>query len=156
MRSTGIALAPTFVAFTPWTTLEGYRDLLERIAALGLVASVPPVQLTIRLLVPNGSRLLELADVRDLVGPFDRALLGYPWRHTDPRVDELQARLADLVEHGGANPREETFAQAWGIAHAALGAPAPTLPSELGAPIPSHSEPWYCCAEPTGEQLAGF
>ena len=156
MQSVGIALAPTFVAFTPWTTLEGYRDLLERIAALGLVASVPPVQLTIRLLVPNGSRLLELADVRDLVGPFDRALLGYPWRHPDSRVDELQARLADLVEHGGTSPREETFAQAWRIAHAALGAPASTLPSELGAPIPSHSEPWYCCAEPTGEQLAGF
>ena len=45
----------------PWTTLSGYRDLLERIAALGLVASVPPVQLSIRLLVPDGSRLLELA-----------------------------------------------------------------------------------------------
>ena len=158
MRAAGIALAPTFVAFTPWTTLAGYRDLLERIAALGLVASVPPVQLSIRLLVPGGSRLLELAEVRDLVGPFDRTLLGYPWSHPDPRVDVLQARIADLVERdsdSGAS-REETFAAAWAFAHEALGAPAPALPGDLGAPIPRHSEPWYCCAEPTGEQLAGF
>ena len=157
MRAVGIALAPTFVAFTPWTTLAGYRDLLERIAALGLVASVPPVQLSIRLLVPDGSRLLELPEVRDLVDPFDRTLLGYPWRHPDPRVDALQARVAALVEHGGEEAtREETFANAWALAHAALGAPAPPLPSDLGEPVPRHSEPWYCCAEPTGEQLAGF
>ena len=156
MREVGIALAPTFVAFTPWTTLGGYRDLLERIAALGLVASVPPVQLSIRLLVPDGSRLLELPEVRELVGPFDRALLGYPWRHPDPRVDELQERVADLVEHGAEASREETFAQAWRLAHEALGVSAPPLARDLGEPIPSHSEPWYCCAEPTGEQLAGF
>ena len=156
MREVGIALAPTFVAFTPWTTLAGYRDLLERIAALGLVASVPPVQLSIRLLVPDGSRLLELPEVRDLVGPFDRALLGWPWRHPDPRVDRLQARVAELVESGSEHAREETFAEAWRIAHAALGETAPALPRDLGVPIPRHSEPWYCCAEPTGEQLAGF
>ena len=157
MRSARIALAPTFVAFTPWTTLAGYRDLLERIAALRLVASVPPVQLSIRLLIPDGSRLLELPEIRDLVDPFDRSMLGYPWRHPDPGVDELQARIGALVESGsGGSPREETFAAAWRLVHAALGAPAPPLPRTLGEPIPHHSEPWYCCAEPTGEQLAGF
>ena len=156
MREVGIALAPTFVAFTPWTTLAGYRDLLERIAALGLVASVPPVQLSIRLLIPDGSRLLELPDVRELVDPFDRSLLGWPWRHPDPRVDRLQARIADLVESESGQSREETFAEAWRLAHAALGESAPTLPRDLGEAIPRHSEPWYCCAEPTGEQLAGF
>ena len=156
MRSARIALAPTFVAFTPWTTLAGYRDLLERIAALRLVASVPPVQLSIRLLIPDGSRLLELPEIRNLVDPFDRSMLGYPWRHPDPRVDELQARIGALVESGSGGSREETFAAAWRLVHAALGAPAPPLPRALGEPIPHHSEPWYCCAEPTGEQLAGF
>ena len=47
-------------------------------------------------------------------------------------------------------------AEAWRLAHAALGKSAPTLPCDLGEAIPRHSEPWYCCAEPTGEQLAGF
>ena len=156
MRASGIALAPTFVAFTPWTTLAGYRDLLERIAALRLVASVPPVQLSIRLLIPDGSRLLELPEIRNLVDPFDRSMLGYPWRHPDPRVDELQAQIGALVESGSGGSREETFVEAWRLVHAALGTPAPPLPRTLGEPIPHHSEPWYCCAEPTGEQLAGF
>ena len=34
------ALAPTFVAFTPWTTLDGYVDLLQTIADLDLVEAV--------------------------------------------------------------------------------------------------------------------
>src|SRR5256885_1662909 len=36
-REAGIALAPTFVAFTPWTTLEGYIALLERLLELRIV-----------------------------------------------------------------------------------------------------------------------
>jgi hypothetical protein len=30
------------------------------------------------------------------------------------------------------------------------------LPEDLGAPIPHHSEAWYCCAEPTKQQLVAF
>ena len=47
-------LAPTFVPFHPWMTLEGYADLLATIADLDLVEHVSPVQLSIRLLVPGG------------------------------------------------------------------------------------------------------
>src|SRR5205085_1714933 len=36
-REAGLAMAPTFVAFTPWTTIDGYLDLLQTIARLGLV-----------------------------------------------------------------------------------------------------------------------
>ena len=62
----GLNLNPTFVAFTPWITREGYADLLRAIAELGLVDHVsPPVQYAIRLLViPRSSRLLELDTVR--------------------------------------------------------------------------------------------
>ena len=30
MRAAGLALAPTFIPFTPWTTREGYREFLAR------------------------------------------------------------------------------------------------------------------------------
>ena len=39
-RETGLALTPTFVAFTPWITLDGYRELLAFLAEHGLVANV--------------------------------------------------------------------------------------------------------------------
>ena len=51
---------PTFVAFHPWLTLDGYCDLLECLQDLDLVDHVAPIQLAIRLLIPRGSRLLEL------------------------------------------------------------------------------------------------
>ncbi len=153
-RAAGIALAPTFVAFTPWTTLEAYRALLADLVELGLVMSVPPIQLAIRLLVPAGSRLLTLPGFSGMIGAFDDTLLGYPWRNADPRVDELQAAIMALVERASDAPRAEVFAEIWRLAHAALDEAAPSIPDRaLGADIPRLSEPWYCCAEPTGEQL---
>jgi radical SAM superfamily enzyme YgiQ (UPF0313 family) len=157
-RAAGIALAPTFVAFTPWTTLEGYLALLERLVQLRLVESVPPVQLSIRLLVPEGSWLLALPGFRDGLMPFDPALLGYPWRHADARVDRLQRDLQELVARCETEKRSrrEAFVAVWRMAHAAAGRRAPGLPEDLGAPIPRLSEPWYCCAEPTAQQLQSF
>jgi radical SAM superfamily enzyme YgiQ (UPF0313 family) len=56
LREINIDLTPTFVAFTPWTTLEIYLELLRHIVELQLIESVAPVQLSIRLLIPAGSR----------------------------------------------------------------------------------------------------
>jgi len=157
-RAAGIALAPTFVAFTPWTTLEGYLRLLERLVALRLVESVPPVQLSIRLLIPEGSWLLKLPGFQEGLMPFDPALLGYPWRHADPRVDRLQRDLQSLVARCEAEnlPRRDAFAAVSRVAYAAAGHSAPALPADFGASIPRLSEPWYCCAEPTAQQLQSF
>lgn len=158
-REAGIPLAPTFVPFTPWSGLEAYVELLRGLLELGLVNSVPPVQLSIRLLVPDGSLLLELDDFRDQLGPFDRTTLGYPWRHPDPRVDALQKRVSGIAADGEAEglPRAAIFARVWSTAHAALGIPAPSLDgADFGPVIPALDEPWYCCAEPTEQQLASF
>jgi radical SAM superfamily enzyme YgiQ (UPF0313 family) len=157
-RDAGIALAPTFVSFTPWTTLEGYIALLERLVELHLVESVPPVQLTIRLLVPEGSWLFRLPDFKEKLLAFDPALLGYPWVHPDPRVDRLQRDLQAEVARCEQKsvPRREAFAAIWRMAHEAAARPAPKLAGNLGTPIPRLSEPWYCCAEPTDQQLQSF
>ena len=158
IRGAGIALAPTFVAFTPWTTLEGYLAMLERLVELQLVESVPPVQLTIRLLVPEGSYLLRLPGFKETLLAFDPALLGYPWVHPDPRVDRLQRELQAWVAQSGKEnlPRREVFATIWRMAHEAAARTAPNLAANLGSPIPRLSEPWYCCAEPTEQQLQSF
>ena len=158
-RALGIALAPTFVPFTPWTTLTGYRALLATLLRLHLVEAVPPVQLAIRLLVPQGSYLLHLPEFVARVGAFDEAMLGYPWQADDPRVDALQGDIMAWVMDAekAALPRDEVFGGIWARTHAALGEPAPSLdPAQFGVSIPHHSEPWYCCAEPTETQLAGF
>jgi len=158
-RAVGIALAPTWVAFHPWTTLESYLDLLQSLVELQLVQAVPPVQLSIRLLVPAGSKLLDLPSFGDLISAFDPKMLGYPWRNPDPRVDALQTEIqAFVMQAEQANiSRQEIFAEIWRKTHVALGRQAPDLDGrEMGAAIPHLSEPWYCCAEPTQTQLQSF
>lgn len=166
-RELGLTLNPTFVTFTPWTTPEGYLDLLGLLAELGMVDNVPPVQWAIRLLVPEGSRLLELPEMAGLLGDFDAHALFYPWRHRDPRVDELYDAVMETVKQGHRDraSRREVFSRVWKVAAAAC--PDVTPPesalaavatleagTDAGRPSPSMSEPWYCCAEPTEEQLA--
>lgn len=150
----GLSLAPTFVAFTPWTTLHGYRDLLKVIAELDLVQSVAPVQLAIRLLIPPGSRLLELHEVRSLVGPLDEAALVYPWSSPDPVVDELQGQIQELIQQTANMPNDQIFGEIWRLAHECSGHRTPP-PHSIGVRPASAqlSEPWFCCAEPTHEQF---
>ena len=156
-RAHGISLAPTFVPFTPWTTLEGYLDLLRELARLKLLEAVPPVQLAIRLLVPQGSYLLRLPGFAEMLAAFDPQLLGYPWHHADPRVDALQREVMAAAMRMEDAPRADVFREIWRLAHAAAGRKAPSLNgADSSPPIPRLSEPWYCCAEPTDQQLQAF
>lgn len=154
--NSGVALAPTFVAFTPWVTPNGYAELLDVIAELGLAANVASVQLGIRLLIPAGSRLLELEEVRNLVGAFDQEKLIYPWNHQDPKVEALYQRVQEIIRDGLANnePREQTFHRLQIAAAEAAGRSLPVDDLAVGPAIPHLTEPWYCCAEPTGNELA--
>jgi hypothetical protein len=115
-RSAGLTLVPTFVAFTPWTTLAGYMDLVNVVDDLGLTDHVAPIQWSIRLLITFNSRLLELDDIQRVIGAFDPHTLTYPWRHPDPRVDELQQKMMTLAQQ----------------------------PRPSRSTVPYLDEPWYC------------
>jgi radical SAM superfamily enzyme YgiQ (UPF0313 family) len=54
MRDAGLALAPTFIPFHPWTTMESYRAFLRTLVELDLHTQITPIQLAIRLLIPEG------------------------------------------------------------------------------------------------------
>ncbi len=166
LRHEGIGFNPTFVTFTPWTTRRGYLEFLDTLAELDLIASVSPVQYAIRLLIPRGSALLDLPEVRQLVGDgFDPDALSYRWRHPDPGMDELFARVDATVQEAlsGQWPRAELFAHVRGLVCEGLPGVAHDHAAVMAAaeghqrwPVPSLSEPWYCCAEPTAEQFARF
>lgn len=148
-RQTGLLLSPTFVAFTPWTTLAGYCFYLSEIARLGLVDQVAPIQYTIRLLLPPGSKLLELPEVQAVVTELDEAKFSYAWRNPDPRIDVLQHDLERLVQQGAAQnaSRREIFERIWQRAHqtgeGAFDRPRPAWP-EATTPVPRMTEAWYC------------
>lgn len=151
-REHKLVLNPTFVTFSPWTTLESYRHLLQIIAELNLVDQVAPIQYAIRLLIPAGSRLLELSEVQELVQDFDQLRLAYPWSHPDPRVDRLFEEVMSLVQAGQerAESRAQIFQHIWQAANSAVGTPSAELPQLVNGQgawqkdIPHLSEPWYC------------
>jgi radical SAM superfamily enzyme YgiQ (UPF0313 family) len=141
----GLPLSPTFVAFTPWTTLESYCELLDAIERLDLVGAVSPIQYAIRLLIPRGSRMLELPDVRARISHFDPRSLTCIWSHPDPRVDALQQQVEQAVGQRLTAPRDEVFARVRELAYAAADVPVrPLAPLRARATIPYLNEPWYC------------
>jgi radical SAM superfamily enzyme YgiQ (UPF0313 family) len=140
----GLTMSPTFIPFTPWTTVSEFRRMLGVIRQLGLVEHVAPVQWSLRLLITAQSRLLELEDIKAVIGPFDAAALVYPWRHPDPAVDNLAADVSRIVRAGvtARQSRSELFASIWEAAH---GRPAAEdfrlMPRTV---IPYMEEPWFC------------
>ena len=160
-RAAGITLRPTFVPFTPWTGLEGQRELIDFIVGRELVEAVDPIQMTIRLLVPPGSLLLGHEAMQPHLAGLDAARFTWTWRHPDPRVDALQQESMAIVEAAAREARsdEETFAllAAAGGATSTPSAGAPTAgarPARRRAP--RLTEPWFCCAEPMEGQLAAL
>jgi len=143
MRAAGLPLSPTFIAFTPWTTAKSYREFVRAIAALDLQEQVAPIQLAIRLLIPEGSLLLDLPEVRSIVGSFDERALCYPWQNPDPAMDALSTGVQETIKHAelhGAQ-RNEIFRQIWDLAQAGI---YPEKPMAARATIPYLTEPWYC------------
>jgi radical SAM superfamily enzyme YgiQ (UPF0313 family) len=144
-REIGVSLQPTFIAFMPWTTIEGYGALLRALAELDLVENTAPVQLALRLLVTQNSRLLDLSEIQAVIGPFDEKALVYPWKHPVRDVDTLGNLVFQLVSKRQAEnkTRAEIFGEIWELV---LRTPAPTLATMPA--VPHLDEPWYCCAEP--------
>ncbi len=147
-RRTGLTLTPTFIPFTPWTTLDAYVELLAALEDLDLIHEVAPIQLAIRLLVTADSPLLELPDVRGRVSTYDAASLTWPWTHEDARVDALQRTVMAIVRDGAARSRADVFADISAVARVASGVPPRVAGASRTRAVPYVSEPWYCCAEP--------
>jgi radical SAM superfamily enzyme YgiQ (UPF0313 family) len=152
-RAAGVALRPSLVAFTPWTTLDDYLELCDFIVAEGLTANVDPIQLAIRLLVPPGSALLQRE--QPWLGPLVPGELSHRWTHPDPAMDRLHEDVTSLVEEATARGEDAavTFAAIRALAYQAAGREPPAIaPRASQGFVPHLTEPWFCCAEPSRMQ----
>ncbi len=149
-RAHDLPLQPTFVPFSPWTTLDCYCEQLDFLAANDLIENVAPIQLAIRLLIPAGSLLLDLADIQKLAGPFDEKALVHSWKHPDARVDQLCEEVQRIVHNGEKlnRSRRQIFQRIREAARRAAGieqSESDALPLLAArTTIPYLTEPWYC------------
>ena len=157
VRDAGIAFRPTWVAFTPWTTLDDYIEMLEFVSNEDLIDHVDSVQYTIRLLVPPGSALLWRPEIQPFLGPLAQASFFYSWTHPDPGMDLLYREVRLIVENATQASEDPvmTFNCVRKLGYSFRGevAVAEEVPSPNRIRPPRLTEPWFCCSEPTDEQL---
>ena len=146
VHSSGIALRPTWVPFTPWTTIEDYLEIFEFVNTHGLVYHVDPVQFAVRLLIPPGSYLLNRAETKVLPLKLDETAFSYIWEHPDIRMDELQKTVNSLVEDDtrtGVDPLN-TFYRIWKVSLDLSGKSPPKRNKKKHSPAPRITEAWFC------------
>ena len=160
LREAGIALRPSLVAFTPWTSLDDYLLMLDMVETHDLIDATDPVQLSIRLLVPPGSALLDKSDIQRFLGPLDQAGFQYPWTHPDERMDRLHQAVSAIVETSAKEEEDAmmTFDRIRAVADEMAGRRAGSstrarvIRPDRPKP-PRLTESWFCCAEPTTQQF---
>lgn len=150
LDAAGIAMRPSLLPFTPWTTLDDYLELLEFFETWDIIRNVDPVHFSIRLLVPPGSALLDQLDT-GWVGELDETAFTWTWQHTDPVMDSLQREVASVVEHAArvGEDAADTFTRIKALAWRAKDAAAtpPSIDRRRIAPPgdpPRLTEAWFC------------
>ena len=159
LRQCGIEVRPSWLPFTPWTTVSDLVDLFDFVVAHDLVANVDPVQYTIRLLLPEGSLLVARPEMTPHLRGYDPVQLGWTWTHPDPGVEHLHKLMAHEVEASLGEPAEDTFERIESVVRAGDGSrrKRPKRGCVSQGPAgdrPRLSETWFCCSEPTQSQLA--
>ena len=146
VHSTGIALRPTWVPFTPWTTLDDYLEILEFVNTHRLIYHVDSVQYAVRLLIPPGSYLLNRPETKVLSLTLNETAFSYIWPHPDPRMDELHKTVNTLVENDARADIDalKTFYRIWELAADIRGYAMPIQKKAANLPAPRLTEAWFC------------
>jgi hypothetical protein len=138
------------LAFTPWTTLDDYIEMLEFVECEGLTDCIDPIQYAVRLLIPPGSALLSSSAIHPYLGALASETLSYSWRHPDARMDALHKKVAALVGQSVAEGAEDylTFLR---IKELALSVRDDRPAARVAQASPAFSrkaprltEPWFC------------
>ena len=147
-QQAGIALRPSLMPFTPWTTPQDLLDLVDFVAEKEIVAHVDPVQYSIRLLLPPGSPLLALPETQPHLREFDAEKFTFLWTHPDPGMDHLQKEIAARAEMA-AQSQEDAVASFVAIHDLICRAAAPPSRKKFLPPLPALAPPrltehWFC------------
>lgn len=156
LRESGIYLRPTWLPFLPWTKPAEIAGLFQFLDTNDLAGAIDPVQLAIRVLIPEGSLLVDHPAMKPHLSHFDPEALTWAWEFEDiesarlhKELDRIAAEASDCKEDAG-----DTLTAMRSIISDISGI-------ELGEQktvgmVPRLSESWFCCAEPTVGQATAI
>lgn len=144
MRSAGIEIRPSWMPFTPWTTIDDVVDMFRFVAKHDL--AMDPIQFAIRLLIPDGSVLLDRDELTPHLGAYRSDVLSHDWTAIDPSIDDLAQTFAKHVDHAQADGQtdEHVIADLWAMALDAAGLDHEPLPLGSFEGRPRLTESWFC------------
>lgn len=151
--SHSIDIRPTWMPFSPWTEKQDLPNIIKLIEEYKLRETVDPIQLTIKLLVPKNSLILNDPEINNYLEEYDPASFSYSWRYMSPDMDKLQNDLFTYVLH---NESLDEYAQYLGIVKIIEQYSKQNLLKSGNynkRKVPKLSETWFCCAEPNKIQL---
>jgi radical SAM superfamily enzyme YgiQ (UPF0313 family) len=154
LRAAGIHIRPTWLPFLPWTSPDQLGDLVAFLDENRLWSATDPVQLAIKLLIPEGSLLESHPAVVPYLGGYDAASLTWTWRFEHAATKRLQEELDAIAAEGSDCDAEAADTLAAMRARIAVAAGLELTEMPVSAPTPRLSESWFCCAEPTAAQAA--
>jgi len=148
LRDASIDIRPSWLPFTPWTTRADVESIFRFLSAHDLIDSTDPVQLGIRLLIPQGSLMLDLPELVEHLGPYDPEALSYTWTSQHPEMDQLAKTLVEIAESGATNDQQvtDTFLEQWlaVVDGSSLAMPPEAIDQGATTGRPKLTEAWFC------------
>jgi radical SAM superfamily enzyme YgiQ (UPF0313 family) len=157
MRNAGVHLRPTWLPFLPWTTADDVAGIFKFLDREGLAPAVDPVQMAIKVLIPEGSLLLERPEIAQHLTHFDADGLTWRWSFESADAERLHKEL-DRIAAEASDCQEDSLTTMAAMREVVSSISGQDL-GEMAAsdsPVPRLSESWFCCAEPTVGQASAI
>ena len=152
-QTNNIDIRPTWMPFSPWTIQNDLIDIIKLIENYKLRETVDPIQLTIKLLIPKHSLILQRSEIKEFLRDYDKNSLSYMWDYKDKEVNKLQASLFNYLLD---TPDLDEHSQYLGMVKIIENMTQSNLILDSNyrfKNVPKLSETWFCCAEPSQIQL---
>jgi radical SAM superfamily enzyme YgiQ (UPF0313 family) len=148
-----IDIRPTWMPFSPWTEKLDLVNIIKLIENYKLRETVDPIQLTIKLLIPKNSLILESAEIEKYLEIYDPSSFSYSWKYEFPIINKIQNSLFTYVLE---NESVDEYTQYLGLVKIIESYTNTELlldTNYLKKHVPKLSETWFCCSEPNKIQL---
>ncbi len=152
-QKANIDIRPTWMPFSPLANLQDLPNIIKLIESYKLRETVDPIQLTIKLLVPKHSLILDKTAIKKYIGEYDKNSLSYKWAYKHNEVEKLQQLLFESLSNNSDLDDHHQYLDMVNIIEEFSDTKLLNTSEYNFKNVPKLSETWFCCSEPSKIQL---